>query len=125
MSKARVQTGSADIRVAVWLHEGGSSESTLAANADPDFTACIHSSNTAPDLSHGERMPIEAAALSVGPACIIEEPDLERTLTKIAENADFVVVGEDVTLLDCVTRNFGFPWCPHDPTCITANSHAY
>lgn len=125
MSKTRVPTGSADIRVAVWPREGGSSESTYNANSDPDITTCIHANYVAPDQQYGERMQIEAATLSVGPTCIIEVVDLKMTLTKDAGNADFVFVGADVTLLGCVTRSVGFPWCLHDPTCITTNSHAY
>lgn len=125
MSKTRVPAGSADMRVAVWFYNGGSSKSALAAKSDPDFTSCIHASSAVPDQLHGKRMPIEAATLSVGPTCIIEVVDLERTCAKNAGNADFALVGEDVASLGCVTRSVGFPWCPQDPTCITTNSHAY
>ena len=124
MSKTRVPTASANTRVADWSHEGGSGESTLAANADPDITTCILASYGVPDQLHGERTPIEAVTLSVGPTCIVEVVDVEMTLMKHAGNSDSTLVGEDATLLGHVTRSIGFPWCLHDPTCITTNSHA-
>ena len=70
MSKTPDPAGGADTRVSAWSHEGGQGESTLAANADPDVSTCIHSSYVIPGQLPGERMPVEAATLSVGRACI-------------------------------------------------------